>query len=303
MVYLTAPSKRLKRLSLSTMTDRVLERQRQIQQDIACTAAGYTDLWRRITREWRDSITGCHTWLTYAANYLFSFDGFKWALDPFAMSSRVANISAPDYRADLALLSLIVLTHEHNDHLDMALVRALADLDIRWIIPHFLLEKIRRVVNLPMDKVIIPVPGEMIDVGLLQLVPFESLHMRGGRGVPETGYLVRFAGRRWLFPGDIRNYDFKALPSFGRLDGVFAHLWLGKAQALADKPPLLEDFCAFFTSFKTERLIIGHMNEFGRDENDLWRESHFEVVREAIAQRKPGLRVEKALMGDRIDMN
>ncbi len=285
------------------MTDRIIERQRQIKQDIVRAAAGYTDLWRRIIREWRDSTAGSHLWLTYAANYLFSFDGFKWALDPFAISSRVANTPAPDYRVDLDSLSLVVLTHEHNDHLDMALVRALADLDIRWVIPPYLLGKIRREVSIPMDRVITPIPGEVIDIGPLQLLPFDSLHMRGGRGVAETGYLVRFSGKRWLFTGDIRTYDFGALPLFGRLDGVVAHLWLGKAQALADSPPLLGDFCDFFTSFETDRLIIAHMNEFGRDENDLWRETHFEVVSEAITQRRPGLRVEKALMGDRIDID
>lgn len=60
--------------------------------------------------------------------------------------------------------------------------------------------------------------------GLLQLLPFDSLHLRVESGVPETCYLVRFTGRRWLFPADIRNYDFEALQSFGGLNRVIAHL-------------------------------------------------------------------------------
>ena len=140
----TNPSKRSGRLLLNIMTDRMLVRRQLIQQDLERAAAGHADTWRRVTREWRESTEGNPAWLTYAANYLFSFAGYKWALDPFAMSSRVNNLAAPDYRTDLGSLSLIVLTHEHNDHLDLPLIHDLSDMDIQWVIPSYLQEKIGR---------------------------------------------------------------------------------------------------------------------------------------------------------------
>jgi len=264
--------------------------------------ASYPGLWTRVIRAWRKSSIGNYAWLTYAANYFFSFNGFKWALDPFSMSYRVPGVPAPDYRQDLADLSLVALTHAHNDHLDMSLVKALVETPVLWVIPQYVLEKIEAEVKLPRERVIVPQAGEEIEFGPLRLLPFESLHMNGAHGVPETGYLVAFDGQRWLFPGDIRNYQFDRLPEFGRLDGVVAHLWLGKARAMEEIPPLLQTFCDFFESFDTSRLLITHLYEFGRDEREMWRASHFELVRKEIMRRNPAMQVEKALMGDRVKL-
>lgn len=285
------------------MTDTLLERRDQNQRDLDHAVIGHADLWHRITGEWRASITGNQIWLTYSANYLCSSLGYKWALDPFAMSSRVANLTVPDYRSDLASLSMILLTHEHNDHLDLALINAMSDLDIIWVIPDYLQDKIAREVALPLGRVITPTPGEWITTGPLRVMPFESLHLRGNHGVPETGYLVQMKDQRWLFPGDIRKFDFPRLPSFGRVDAVVGHLWLGKGHAKDEHPPMLGDFCDFFTRFETERLIITHMYEYGRNETELWREEHYELVRSVINRLRPGMRVEKALMGDKIDLD
>ena len=282
------------------MIDRFAVRRQEIQRDLEKAMDGYPRLWTRVTRAWRDQGDGNFAWLTYAANYLFSFKGFRWALDPFSLSYRVGGVPVPDYRQDLTGISLIVLTHAHNDHLDMSLVKALADTPVQWVIPHYVLEKIETELKLPRERVIVPRAGEEIEFGPLRLLPFESLHMNGAHGVPETGYLVTFDEQRWLFPGDIRNYQFDHLPAVGRLDGVVAHLWLGKARAMEEIPPLLNAFCDFFGSFDTRRLVITHLNEFGRDEREMWRESHFELVREEILRRNPALQVEKAVMGDRI---
>lgn len=284
------------------MPDLELDRHRQLQRDLERAVAGYGELWRHFTDEWRDTQTGNYMWLTYAANYLFACNGYRWAIDPFAMSARVSSLQAQDYRVDLAPLSLVLLTHTHNDHLDLALVRNLVDMDVQWVIPSEIQELFVRKIGRTPDEVITPIPGQWITAGPLRLLPFDSLHMRGHRGVQEIGYLVEMENQRWLFPGDIRNFDFSGLPGFGRLDVVVAHLWLGKAHALDEFPPLLAEFSDFFTRFETERLIITHLNEFGRDETELWRKEHFDLVRLEILRRCPGMRVEKALMGDQVDL-
>jgi hypothetical protein len=284
------------------MPDRLSDRRTSIQHDLDQAIIAYAETWQRVTEEWQESSNGNHAWLTYSANYLVSCAGYKWALDPFAMSSRVPGVCAPDYQAGLAGLSVVLLSHAHNDHLDRNLITAIADTDVQWIIPHYVKEKLQEDLKLPAERVFTPIPGEMMQFGPLRLLPFESLHMRGAHGVPETGYLVEFSGKRWLFPGDIRDYDYARLPDFGRLDGVFAHLWLGKAGAMEESPTLLTDFCDFFNGFQTDRLIISHINEFGRDEKDLWRPQHFELVKIEMTRGNPHQRVEQALMGDCVDL-
>jgi len=274
-----------------------------IEYDQQRARSGYEGLWGQVISDWRGSFTGNHAWLTYSANYLFSCKGFKWGLDPFAMSSRVTGMKTPDYKTDLAPLSLVVLTHEHNDHLDLNLVRALRETDIEWVIPTYVQEILQKTHALPEKGVITPVAGEEIKRGPVRLLPFESLHIHGKHGVPETGYLVEIDGARWLFPGDIRDYDLSRMPAFGGLDGAVAHLWLGKACALDEEPPFLDAFCDFYTGLDTEQLFITHLNEFGRDERDLWREEHFNLVETNLLQRKPELRVVKYLMGDRMDLD
>lgn len=281
----------------------ITARRTAIAEDVKEARAGYAALWQRVITDWRSSTTGCHAWLTYSANYLFSCNGFKWALDPFSMSSRLAGLTTPDYVNDLAPLSLIVLTHAHNDHLDRGLIAALKYAPVEWVIPEAVQDILKQECELPDRGVITPTPGEEIIRDSLRLTPFESLHFNGGHGVPEMGYLVEMGTRRWLFPGDVREYNLQKLPRFGSLDGVVGHLWLGKARALEAPPPLLDAFCDFFNGFKSEQLFIAHLNEFGRDETEQWRVEHFEMVKAALLERAPQLCVSKFLMGDRMDFD
>ncbi len=50
------------------------------------------------------------------------------------MSTRVNNMATPNYSVDLDSLSLIVLTHEHKNHLDMGLIKALAKMGVQLVI-------------------------------------------------------------------------------------------------------------------------------------------------------------------------
>lgn len=263
----------------------------------------YPALWQRIVHDWTTSVDGDFAWLTYSANYLLSAAGLKWALDPFSLSTRVPGVTQPNFMEDLAGLSLIVLSHQHNDHLDLNLIGALSHLPIAWIIPDFMLEYILARVQIPWDNIIIPQAGRQISIKGLTLTPFSSLHFHGERGVPEMGYLAEFNHTRWLFPGDIRNYEIGLLPDFGRLDGVFAHIWLGKAGALIYPPPFIEKFCRFFSNFKAQRLIITHLNEYGRDDRDRWDTQHYQLVKTRLNSITPRSQVMKAGMGDKVDLS
>lgn len=277
-----------------TVSSLTLEQKRELARQ------EYPDQWTRAVNAWQSLHGVDAAWLTYAASYLLSTHGTLWAIDPFSLSTRVAGTREPDVRIDLQPLEFAVLTHAHADHLDLNLIRALEPSPTRWVIPDYMLEKVLANTQLPREKVISPVHGKPMKIGPVSLTPFESLHFHALGGVEETGYLVEFDGKRWLFPGDIRNYDRARLPDFGKLDGVFAHLWLGKGRALDPVPPLVDDFCDFFGSLNTERIVVTHIDEIGRPENELWEDRHYQLVAERFHQSHPKIQVESAITGARV---
>ena len=58
----------------------------------------------------------------------------------------------------------------------------------------------------------------------------------------------------------------------------------------------------FFSCFNTERLVITHLNEFGRDVTELWDETHYRSVVQVFKQKVPGLQIEMGLTGDKINL-
>ncbi len=262
----------------------------------------YPGQWAGIVNAWQGGETTDAAWLTYAASYLLKTGGARWAVDPFSLSTRVEGVSQPNFVEDLRSLEFAVLTHAHADHLDLNLITALANSPARWIIPGHMLERVLTLTPLPHEKVMVPVNGVPLELGDVRLTPFESLHFHELGGVEETGYLAEFGDKRWLFPGDIRNFDRSRLPDFGRLDGVFAHLWLGKGYALNAHPPLLDAFCDFFTNLNAERVVVTHIDEIGRPANELWEDRHYELVAEKMKSLHGDIQIESAKTGGRVNL-
>jgi hypothetical protein len=279
-------------------TDLYIQKQAEIEQKILTATAAYSSLWQDVVSDWQVEQNDA-VWLTYAANYLLHTGKTHWAIDPYSLFTRLKLDIQPDFLNDLRNLQLVVLTHAHADHLDLNLITALRDLPITWVVPSFMLEKVQQTAHLPKENIITPQPGTPIQLGDLALTPFEALHIRGNNGVPELGYLAEFNDKRWLFPGDTRVYDPGRLPSFGKLDGVFAHLWLGKACALDDPPPLLEAFCHFFYAFHPSRVIITHLEESGRKADDFWTEDHYQLVKQQFNSLDPEIIVTSLMMGQK----
>lgn len=276
------------------MTDITFLRQQAAQE--------YPLLWKKMIEEWKSNSHIDSLWLTYSANYLLNTGGFRWAIDPYSLFTRVGGGEQPDFARDLADLKLVVLTHAHSDHLDLNLIKGAQHLDIQWVIPRFMLDKVKQTADIEDSKVIVPEPGKVINLEGLKLYPFEGLHFRGDSGVEEMGYLVEFGGKRWLFPGDTRSYNFEKLIGFGELDAVIAHLWLGKAEALKQKPSLLMDFCSFFTKFQTSKIVVTHLREYGRELEDFWDLHHFQMVKTTIHHIAPDVKLNAALLGERVQL-
>lgn len=261
---------------------------------------------------WKREAADDRAWLMYSASYLMHTQGVRWAIDPVRLSQRLPAAPAVDHVRDLSTLSFVLLTHRHADHLDLGLLNALKQLPILWVIPEAMLSIVAREVGIPQERLIVPEPLHTVEIQGVRVTPFEGLHwaerdQQAGRsgaphGVPAMGYLLEFAGKRWLFPGDIRIYDAAKLPRFENLDGMFAHLWLGRGAALRDDPPLVDDFCRFIGRLKPRRVIITHLEEFGRDARDYWDSRHAEGVRGKLREISPGAAVTTALMGESVPL-
>jgi L-ascorbate metabolism protein UlaG (beta-lactamase superfamily) len=265
----------------------------------------YPQLWQRMLSEWSRPAEGDRAWLLYSANYLLCTAGVRWALDPLALRQRLP--AAPQVDASpLVGLDYIVLTHRHADHLDLALLGELRSFPARWIIPEDMLPLLDSL-HLPPEKVIVPRLLQTLHLGGLSLTPFDGLHWEaapdrpgGLRGVPATGYLAGFSGKRWLFAGDVRTYDALQMPDFGRLDGMFAHLWLGRGAALQADLPLVEPFCRFCLDLQAPRVVVTHLNEYGRPPAELWAERHFQTVYACFQSLAPQVQVRSARMGEAV---
>jgi hypothetical protein len=292
----------------NTTMDPYTEQQNRIEKQRQAATADYPEVWRRIIAEWKTSGPADRAWLVYAANYLFSTAGVLWALDPLTLRQRIAGAHKPNCRQDLKELSFILLSHRHKDHLDLEVVRALKDLPIQWVVPESVLGLVEGA-GLSKEKIIIPEPFVPVEIRGIQITPFNGLHMveepgwpGGLRGVPSTGYLVEFNGKRWLFPGDARNFEPALVPNFGRVDGAFVHLWLGRASALLLQPPKLEAFYQYCLNLQASQLVVAHMQELGRDAKDYWDDRHFELVQKSLQENAAGIRVRSAKMGERVEL-
>ncbi len=273
----------------------------------------YPEMWTQLLGEWRSHGREDRAWLTYCANYLMRTGNVRWALDPLLMHDWLADDSSQQTVAELEGLSFVLLTHEHDDHLDRGLIRSLRDLPIRWVVPEAILSLVLET-GLSRDNIIVPKMLVPLEIEGISILPFAGMHWEnvgvgakganaaGKRGVPATSYLVEFSGKRWLFPGDVRTYATGALPTLGQIDGLFAHLWLGRGSALVEPPPLLDAFCKFCVETGAKRVVITHLEEFGRDANDLWDAGHAQEVLSRLHETALGLFVTSAYMGESIEL-
>ena len=230
--------------------DQFTRKQQEIDRRATEVMAAHPALWSQIITEWSQPGSDDRVWLMYSANYLFRTNNIRWAMDPLRLNHRMTAVPEMP-AAKLKDLCFILLTHEHGDHLDLGLLHKLLDSPILWVVPAPVLVFMQGKVEIPADRLIIPEPLCPIVIQGIRITPFDGLHWekQGGaeslKGVPAVGYLVEFNGKRWLFPGDTRTYDASQLPPFGSIDGIFAHLWLGRRAAMRGDPPLLDEFCRF----------------------------------------------------------
>lgn len=288
-----------------TTMDRFAEKEGQISQRRAEAVAHYPALWSKMIAEWNSPGPENRAWLMYSANYLFRTNNVRWAIDPLTLNWRIKDAPKVDAGRDLRNISFVLLTHRHEDHLDIELLSALRHLPVTWVIPEFMLPRIIKEAGLPRENIIVPVHLKSIELSGICILPFTALHWetpQNGthKGVPSVGYLIEVNSTRLLFPGDTRTYDATQLPEIGPVDHLFAHLWLGRGCALMEEPPLTDAFCRFCLDLKPQRITLTHLKEFGRGANDYWDDVHVQLVLSKFRGMSLGLPVVHLAMGNSV---
>ncbi len=286
----------------------------QMRRDLATS---WPTRWRRMIDQWRDPADepADGAWLMHAANYLFRTGGTRWAVDPVQLHWMIPEAPAVDV-ADLASLDLVLLTHNHKDHADLSIWRALADRPIDWVMPPFLRDAFVQATGVEDHRLIVAQPGQAIHRHGLDILPMTGLHWEprpdlpaGRLGIDAMAYQVRWkksghdALRTLLLPGDTRHYDASPLRSVASPDVLFAHVWLGRGSALLEQPPLLQAMARFVCDLEPrQRVVLAHLYEISRRPVECWTLRHAHLLMKALAEHRPDLNVIAPLLGDRIEL-
>ena len=237
--------------------------------------------------------------------YLFNTYGYKWAMDVAFRNARYLAEAPSRAREYLCDIDLMILTHGHPDHMEEDTVRALADTDITWLVPDFLVDEVLAC-GVRREKITVARVGDKISVGLLRITVLKGRHFRpeNGSGIEAVGYIVEADNTPTLaFPGDVRDYSTDGTEELCA-DYCFAHVWLTdnvldpamyipKASSLAD----------FALTVSRKNILLTHLYENGRDEMGMWQKHHAEAVAEAIRERSPETAVKIPRLGEIIKLD
>ncbi|MCQ2430520.1 MAG: MBL fold metallo-hydrolase [Clostridia bacterium] len=218
--------------------------------------------------------------LVQSTFYVFDTNGTKWVMDP-VLREAASRTDAPDHiAACLSGAEYILITHEHDDHLEEFAVRRLAGRGFQWVVPDWLIGMAKSF-GLTDAEIIPAHVGESLTLGAMTVLPFEGRHFRShsSNGVKNMGYRVTSPGSpTLLFPGDVRDYDPAGFAGVGPADVVFAHVWLGDGACLNAEYPLADDFVRLMGGFGARKVLLCHLYEAARDERSMWRRCHAELL-------------------------
>ncbi|NLA84702.1 MAG: MBL fold metallo-hydrolase [Clostridiales bacterium] len=252
----------------------------------------YKGLWQNMFQQIHSKDYDHHMWLLGPSSYIFSTNGLRWGIDIQFRFPWIADSLGDLLAEDLSKLDVIMLTHEHSDHLDYSLLSLLRDAPVKWLIPAFFNREKLLETGLPSHRITWVEPGRIYEFEGLSVKAFNSLHFRpnNGSGVPEMGYMIDTGRINALFPVDVRDYDASKMPEFEQIDCLFTHVWLGDANALnLPCEPFLTRICDFSIALNPKRIYLTHLYEIGRPITDMWTYTHAGLVADGLLARNPAL--------------
>lgn len=247
---------------------------------------------------------GCCASLIGPSSYLFNTNGFCWAVDIAFMNIRFLAESPSQVGKYLGNLGAVLITHEHADHMEESTIRALAESEIIWVVPEFLVDDMLRF-GVSAERVVAVKSGETISVGSLEIRVLGGRHYRPdtGKGCDAVGYVVTADDSLSIaFPSDVRDYSTADMPIFDA-DYCFAHVWLSDNAFDEERNTAKSaDFAEFMLRMSSQNIILGHLYESSRTADSLWQMHHANIVCEAIRKKSPETKVYVPQYGDIIKL-
>ena len=281
-----------------------------LRADLPVCAALYEDIKLNYDTRFQNAVKilnekdGCRMALIAPSSYIFSTGGYRWAMDVAFRNIGVLAKTPLRIKEYLGDIDLMVLTHGHEDHFEESTVRALADTDITWLVPEFMVDDVTAL-GVQKEKIVVATVGERYTVGPLCFKVLEGRHFRPvtGNGVQAVGYYVEADGMPSLaFPGDVRDYGTEGLEEMDA-DYCFAHLWLtDEACDPTEYIPKSDEFAEFMLLRSRRNIVIAHLYESGRKVDGMWQLHHAEIARSAIKKRSPETNVTVPAIGDIIEL-
>ena len=251
-----------------------------------------------------DENEGCQVSLVAPTAYLFNTNGYKWAMDIAFRNIRYLSGIPSHIGEYLKDVKLMVLTHGHPDHMEESTIRTLADNDMTWLVPDFLLDEVVEW-GVRRDRIVVAKVGESVEIGNLKIKTLEGRHFRpeNGSGIDAVGYLVESEGAPSLaFPGDVRDYCTADLEDLDA-DYCFAHVWLTDDAIDPEKYiPKSRELAEFTLKMSKKNILLAHLYENGRDEMGMWQRKHAEVVADAIRRISPETETHIPSIGEIVDL-
>lgn len=253
-----------------------------------------------------EKTSGTHFALLHSTFYLFNTNGFAWALDPAFRAIR--NLAKAPQKAATYLrpLSLIAVTHAHEDHFEKETVALLAENDTKWLIPDFMEEK-ALAYGIKPQNMIVAHEGDTVTIGPLTILVFRSNHFRPvtNKGVPEYGYRISAPNApSLLFPADVRNFSIEEFPALPGADYAFCNVWLGdRNDSPETRAGRIEPFARFALRLSQKTIFLTHLYESARRDSDMWREEHAQCIQRTISTLSPDTSVQIPSIGDILELN
>ncbi len=264
----------------------------------------YYDKWFQNSMQILHKKEGCYGTLLAPSSYLFSTNGYPWAMD-IAFLELIQLAKSPSLiKKYLGNIKCMILTHAHVDHFEKRTVRALCDTDITWVVPHFMLD---RVLNLGVrrERIVSVRAGDVVSVGPLSIRVLAGRHFRPvtKKGIDAVGYFITAKDAPSIaFPGDVRDFG---TPESGELDAdhCFAHVWLGD-EALDPESylPQSKALAEFMLKHSRRSILLTHLFS-NRSSDKRWTLHHAAIVNDAICERSPETTVSIPRYGEIFDLS
>ena len=262
------------------------------------------DGWFRRSLEVFDKKQGCYGTMISTSSYLFSTNGYKWAMDVSFLSLYQLAETPSRVKEYLGDIDCMVLTHAHGDHAEERTIRALSQTNISWIVPDFMVDSVVSF-GVRREKIVSVHPGDRIMSGPLNIQVLEGRHYRTGTksGAEAVGYLITADNAPTLaFPGDVRDYVIKDSEAFNA-DHCFAHVWLTDHALDPEKyVPKSREFAEFMLHMSRKSIFLTHLNA-NREATKRWTMHHACVVKNAIRERSPETVVRVPRFGEIFDLS